>query len=107
MTGVTDMSPRNDAANAAHVSRQVAACALLQGCVLAGELSLGEITPDRWTLGPAKLHLHEAAFPDFDETAAFVAAAHEQKRGVAIYLRVRNRAGFRPGLAGARRRAAR
>lgn len=85
VTGVTDMSPRNDAANAAHVSRQVAAGALLQHCVLAGELSLAEAAPGDWTLGPVKLHLHEAAFPDFDETASFIAAAHDQERGIAIH----------------------
>jgi predicted amidohydrolase YtcJ len=85
VTGLTDMSPRNDAANAAHVSRQVATGALLQHCVLAGELSLAEAPRGDWTLGPAKLHLHEAAFPDFDETAGFVAAAHRQQRGVAIH----------------------
>jgi len=85
VTGVTDMSPRNDAANAAHVSRQIAAGALLQRCILAGELSLAEARTGSWTLGPAKLHLHEAAFPDFDETAAFVTAAHEQARSVAIH----------------------
>ncbi|HEX8055415.1 MAG TPA: amidohydrolase family protein [Novosphingobium sp.] len=85
VTGVTDMSPRNDAANAAHVSRQVAARALLQHCVLAGELSLTEAPAGEWMLGPAKLHLHEAAFPDFDETVTFIAAAHAQQRGVAIH----------------------
>lgn len=85
VTGVTDMSPRNDAANAAHASRQVAARALLQHCVLAGELSLAEAPAGNWALGPAKLHLHEAAFPDFDETVTFIAAAHAQARGVAIH----------------------
>ncbi len=38
-----------------------------------------------WQLGPAKLHLHEAALPDFAETAAFIAAAHAQQRSVAIH----------------------
>ena len=107
VTGVTDMSPRNDAANAAHVSRQHAAGALLQRCILAGELSLAEAAPGDWTLGPAKLHLHEAAFPDFDETASFIAAAHDQERSVAIHcvseielvfaLAVLERAGARAG----------
>ncbi|MBV1686860.1 amidohydrolase family protein [Novosphingobium sp. G106] len=85
VTGVTDMSPRNDAANAAHVSRQRATGALLQHCVLAGELSLADALPGNWGLGPAKLHLHEAAFPDFDETVGFIAAAHGQGRGVAVH----------------------
>lgn len=107
VTGLTDMSPRNVAANATHFNRQVRQGALLQHCVLAGELSLAEAVPDLWQLGPAKLHLHEAAFPDFDETTAFVSAAHRQDRGVAIHcvseieliyaLAVLEQAGTQPG----------
>ena len=85
VTGVTDMSPRNDATNATPISRQVAAGSLLQRCILAGTLSLADAAPGPWTLGPAKLHLHEAALPDFDETTRFIAAAHRQGRGVAVH----------------------
>lgn len=85
VTGVTDMSPRNDAAMAAHFDAQLAAGALAQHCTLAGELSLANAPAGRWSLGPAKLHLHEAALPDFDEAARFIAAAHTRARPVAIH----------------------
>lgn len=87
ITGITDMSPRNDLATALHATCQMANGALHQRCWLAGTLTLADAdTVERpWRLGPAKLHLHEAAFPPFDEAAAFIAAAHRQDRGVAIH----------------------
>lgn len=107
VTGVTDMTPRNDAAMALHVTRQREAGALRQHCVLAGELALADAAPGRWRLGPAKLHLHEAALPDFDEAVAFATAAHRRQRGVAIHcvsevelvfaLALLEQAGARPG----------
>ena len=78
VTGLTDMTPRNDAVMAQHVAEQRERGALLQAALLAG-------TRGGWTRGPAKLHLHEAQFPDFDETLAFVRAAHDQGRGVAVH----------------------
>ena len=85
VTGITDMSPRNDAAMAAHFAAQHLSGSLQQNCWLAGELALGEAPPGPWHSGPAKLHLHESALPDFDNAAAFVAAAHGQGRAVAVH----------------------
>lgn len=85
VTGVTDMSPANDPVMAAHFARQAADGALVQRCVLAGTLALAEAVPDGWSLGPAKLHLHENALPDLDETIAFARAAHRQGRAVAVH----------------------
>lgn len=85
VTGVTDMTPRNDAAMASHFTRQIESGALLQNCLLAGELSLADAPPGPWRLGPAKLHLHEAALPDFDEAVGFATTAHGQERPVAIH----------------------
>jgi len=85
VTGITDMSPRNDAAMAAHFDAQIATGALAQHCTLAGELSLADAPAGRWSLGPAKLHLHEAALPDFDGAVDFIAAAHARARPVAIH----------------------
>jgi predicted amidohydrolase YtcJ len=85
VTGVTDMTPRNDAAMAAHFAQQRRGEALLQRLVLAGTLALHEAPAEHWTLGPAKLHLHEAALPDFDAAVAFARAAHEQGRRVAVH----------------------
>jgi predicted amidohydrolase YtcJ len=85
VTGVTDMTPHNTAASAAHFSRQKRGGALVQRCVLAGALALADMVPEDWELGPAKLHLHEADLPDFDAAVAFAAAAHRQDRPVAVH----------------------
>jgi len=85
ITGVTDMSPRNDAVAAQHLARQRASDTLQQDLVLAGTLALGEAVPDGWRLGPAKLHLHEAALPDFAEAVKFIRIAHESDRSVAAH----------------------
>lgn len=85
VTGITDMTPQNDAVMAAHFVTQMESGALMQVCWLAGTLALADATPGPWQLGPAKLHLHETALPDFNETVAFIAAAHDQGRGVAVH----------------------
>ena len=85
VTGITDMSPRNDATMAAHFAAQHESGSLQQNCWLAGELSLGHAPAGSWHLGPAKLHLHEAALPDFGGAVEFVGAAHGQSRAVAVH----------------------
>jgi len=85
ITGVTDMSPGNGVGMAAHVLAQIVSGALAQRCMLAGTLGLADIPAEPWQLGPAKLHLHEAALPPFDEACAFIAAAHGQVRAIAIH----------------------
>ncbi len=86
ITGITDMSPANDAAMARHFALEQAGGRLTQRCVLAGKLELAEAEfGGNLFLGPAKLHLHEAALPDFDETIAFIRAAHEQGRATATH----------------------
>jgi len=85
ITGITDMSPRNDPAMASHFTRQMEAGALLQHCMLAGELTLADAPATPWQLGPAKLHLHEAALPAFEDATRFTAAAHGQHRPVAVH----------------------
>lgn len=85
VTGITDMSPRNDATMAAHFAAQHDRGSLQQNCWLAGELSLAEAPAGPWRLGPAKLHLHESALPPFDDAAVFVASAHAQGRSVAVH----------------------
>lgn len=86
VTGLTDMSPSNDPAIARHFAGEQASGALVQHIVMAGGLALGDrdFTADLLT-GPAKMHLHEADFPDYDTAVAFVRAAHDQKRAVAVH----------------------
>ncbi|MCJ8156030.1 amidohydrolase family protein [Sphingomonas sp. LaA6.9] len=86
VTGLTDMSPGNDVNMAAHFAGEQVSGALRQCVVLAGSLALADARFDAalW-LGPAKLHLHEAALPDLEETVSFMRAAHAQARSVAIH----------------------
>ena len=86
ITGITDLSPSNDPIIAAHFAAEQRSAALRQTCVLGGTLALTEAAFDaRLSLGPAKIHLHETALPDFDATVAFIASAHAQARPVAIH----------------------
>jgi predicted amidohydrolase YtcJ len=86
VTGLTDMSPANDAATARHFCGEQHSGRLVQKAVLAGSLALADGEFDaRLGLGPAKLHLHEAAFPDLDDTVEFAKAAHGQGRAVAVH----------------------
>lgn len=86
VTGVTDMSPSNDAQTVRWLDEQRNSGRLLQGCVIAGRPDLARVAmPEGLALGPFKLHLHESALPDIDETVAEVAKAHECKRPVAVH----------------------
>jgi predicted amidohydrolase YtcJ len=86
VTGITDMSPANDALMAQHFVAQTTNQTLPQRVVLAGTLSLADIAlSGDVELGPAKLHLHEAELPALDDAAAFITQAHEQSRVVAIH----------------------
>lgn len=86
LTGVTDMSPANDAGLAAHFAAAQAAGGLPQNLILAGKLDLcaNDMGP-RMHLGPAKLHLHEADLPELQAAVDFIRAAHERGRRVAVH----------------------
>jgi predicted amidohydrolase YtcJ len=83
VTGLTDMSPANDTAIAAHFAAEHASGHLPQRCVLAGKPAL-EPAPGIM-VGPVKLHLHEAALPDFDAAVAMARSAHRASRAVAVH----------------------
>ena len=86
VTGLSDMSPDNDALAARHFAAEIASRSLPQRVLLAGGLGLtgGDMT-DGMQLGAAKLHLHEASLPPLDEAVAFIRRAHEHGRPVAIH----------------------
>lgn len=85
ITGITDMSPGNGARIAGHFAAQLGSGALTQHLHLAGTLPLADERPVSWRLGPAKLHLHEAALPPFEEAVQFIRDGHEQARPAAIH----------------------
>ena len=85
VTGMTDMSPHNGPEMARHFAAEASRGALLQHCMLAGTLDLADAPGNHWTLGPFKLHLHEADLPPFEEAVALIEAAHDQARPVAIH----------------------
>jgi predicted amidohydrolase YtcJ len=86
VTGLTEISPANDAAMARHFAAEIARAALPQRVLLAGSLALApdDMAPGL-TLGPAKLHLHEAELPALDAAIGFAAAAHDRGRAVAVH----------------------
>lgn len=108
VTGVTEMSPGNDDATAAWFAAERAGGALRQRVLLAGTLALGRhgLVPGLMR-GPYKIHLHEAAFPDFAVVVEQIRAAHGQGRVVAVHcvtlaelvftLAALREAGVRPG----------
>ncbi|MDG2003703.1 MAG: amidohydrolase family protein [Novosphingobium sp.] len=85
IVGMTDMSPGNDPAMAAHFAAQMGSGALTQQLHLAGNLDLADGEPGPWHIGAAKLHLHEAALPEFENAVHFIRAAHDQSRAAAIH----------------------
>ncbi len=86
VTGVTDMTPRNDAATAIQFTNEIVSGRLQQWCVMAGKLELADaVTHPQLQIGPAKLHLHENAMPDLDETIAFIRSAHDHGRPLASH----------------------
>lgn len=86
VTGITDMSPANDLAVAAHFAAEQARGALRQRAWLAGKLDLSKAPmPGDTRLSSAKLHLHENALPPLDDTQAFIRSAHALGRTVAIH----------------------
>lgn len=108
VTGVTDMSPSNDARLAMHFASEQARGALPQRVVLAGGERLGEAAlGGTIALGPLKLHLHEAHLPELEGLEAAIARAHGHMRAVAFHcvseielvfaLAALRGAGVRPG----------
>lgn len=86
VTGLTDLSPANDAVIARHFARERRRGALPQRVQLAGTLGLQENDMQGLlTLGAAKLHLHEADLPALGDAVSFIVQAHRQERSVAVH----------------------
>jgi predicted amidohydrolase YtcJ len=85
ITGLTDMTPQNGADMAAHFAAQRRSGTLRQSSTLAGTLDLAKQAATGWSLGPVKLHLHEAGLPPFEDVVALIRAAHGQERAIAVH----------------------
>jgi predicted amidohydrolase YtcJ len=85
ITGITDMNPQNDADAAQHFAQQRALGAFPQRVLMAGQADMGGTMPAGVTLGPVKLHLHEAHLPEYDATVAAIRDAHDRGRGMAVH----------------------
>ncbi len=86
VTGLTEISPANDAVIAGHFAAEHANGNLPQRVTLAGRSALSwDDMADGITLGPVKLHLHEAALPAFDDILQSIRGAHDQNRAVAVH----------------------
>ena len=110
VAGLTDATPRNDAAVAALFADWQRSGALLQRVRLMGGPELAKVTPPgaSWlAIGERKLVLDEPALPELDAFAAEIARAHGDGRCVAIHCVTRAEivlaagalaeAGVRPG----------
>ncbi len=86
VTGLTEMSPTNDAPMGRHFVQESDNGSLPQRVLLAGSLALTRAdTRNKVQLGPAKLHLHEAHLPELDTATQFIRNAHDAGRNVAIH----------------------
>ncbi len=87
VTGLTEMSPANDSFDGAPLppgDDESRATTTRRACRPLESEQTND-TNDRVLLGPAKLHLHEAALPSLEDATDFIRRAHEQGRGVAVH----------------------
>lgn len=85
VTGVTDASPENGAAELSLFAEAMARGELPQRVVAMGRADLPESTTPRLVRGAVKLRLSENALPCFEELVAWIEAAHAQRRGMALH----------------------
>ncbi len=82
ITGVTEVTPRNDAADFA----RYAGAGMLQRLLVMGGASLDDQPPlGKARRGAVKLHYHDHDLPDLDALAAEIARAHAAGRPVAAH----------------------
>jgi predicted amidohydrolase YtcJ len=86
LTGVTDMTPENDAAALNHLSEAQRRGELRQRLLLAGR---PELEPGGGTalaeIGPTKVHLHDSDLPAFDDLCGLIRGSHRRGRAVAFH----------------------
>jgi predicted amidohydrolase YtcJ len=85
VTGVTDATPSNGAAEVRALEHALEERELPQRVHLMGSPALPIPASDRLTRGAVKLLIDEASLPDFDALCAAIAAAHDEGRGAAVH----------------------
>lgn len=86
VTGITDMTPGNDAESLALFASLMESGALRQHPFLAGSTALPypSSTADV-TTAALKIHLHDSALPEFDALCSAIRASHDQGRAIAVH----------------------
>jgi predicted amidohydrolase YtcJ len=85
VTGITDMTPSNDD-DAVSIFRTLRTeGSLLQRLRVAGTLDLTHSDRDGIATGETKIHLHEAALPQFDGLVETIRRSHALARAVAVH----------------------
>ena len=97
VTGVTDATASNGAAELALFESAAVSGALPQRLLVMGGLALPAPSHPRVVRGAVKLVLAETALPDFDAFAASVRAAHAAGRAAAIHCVTRAELAFAAG----------
>lgn len=86
ITGVSDLSPRNDATMLEHFTAERASESFPQSLCMAGPPELSALSmPPGITCGPVKLHLHEAHLPPLEDSTDLIRRAHALARNIAIH----------------------
>ena len=80
VTGLTDLTPGNDTADAAGFDRLRAAGILLQRIRVGGKPEMRHAPA-----GPTKVHLHDSSLPDYDGLCRLIGGSHARGREVAMH----------------------
>ena len=86
VTGITDMTPGNDAESLTLFAELKATGTLRQHLLLAGAPALPfPSTSTGITTTATKIHLHDSALPEFDALCATISASHGRGRPIAVH----------------------
>lgn len=86
VTGITDMTPGNDAASLDLIAELLAAGDLQLDVLLAGAAELPfPASRRRVATGATKIHLHDSALPEFSELCAIIRRSHADDRPIAVH----------------------
>ena len=80
VTGLTDLTPGNDTADACGFDRLRAAGSLLQRIRVGGKPEMRHAPA-----GPTKVHLHDSSLPDYDGLCRLIEGSHARGREVAMH----------------------